>query len=82
MYRNPTATAELLFRDFVPSVTLEGAETLHDSVGRLNDWLREHPVDVVSVETLFIAPGATVLALQRQDPRAIQIVRLWYRERA
>jgi hypothetical protein len=87
----------IAFRDFIPQRqrkrllgVLADYENLHELVSRVNLWIEQHQVDVLSVETVLVTslPGdaeaspKTRMDSPGQTLSTYQIVRVWYREHA
>lgn len=82
------------FRDFVPEIKDKGGffskrsmEQLSESLDKANDWVTEHKINVVNIETIVLPQihgvgkeGSTDVAL----PMGVvstwyQFIRVWYR---
>ena len=86
----------IAFHDFIPRRQgrrllgmLTDYENLHELVTRVNLWIEQHHIDVLNVETVLVtsvpkeeeASLKVEMASQANVTSAIQIVRVWYRER-
>lgn len=83
------------FQDFIPQRqrrrllgVLADYENLHELVSRVNLWIEQHQIDVLSVETVLLTSlpsDAEASSKTRMDSpgttlSTYQIVRVWYRQ--
>jgi hypothetical protein len=86
----------IAFHDFIPRRqgkrllgVLTDYENLHELVSRVNRWIEQHQIEVLTVETILVTslPDETQASLKvRMDSQGTalstyQVVRVWYRER-
>ena len=87
----------IAFHDFIPRRQgkrmlglVTDYENLHELVTRVNLWIEQHHIDVLNVETVLVtslpkeneASSKVEMTSQANVISTIQIVRVWYRERA
>lgn len=84
----------IAFQDFIPQRqgtrflgVVRDYENLQELVSRANQWVEQHQIDVVNVETVMLPnlPGEEEMLKVRMDSAgmafsAYQIVRVWYRQ--
>src|SRR5215207_795091 len=85
----------IAFRDFIPQRQgkrylglLTDYENLHELVSRVNLWIEQQHIDVLTVETVLVtslpkedeASPKVEMTSQANVTSTIQIVRVWYRQ--
>ena len=85
----------IAFHDFIPQRqgkrylgTVTDYENLHELVSRVNRWIEQHHIDVLTVETVVVtslpkdteASPKLEMWSQANTTSAYQIVRVWYRQ--
>jgi hypothetical protein len=86
-------TMAIMFRDFIPQIqskklfgTLRDYEDPREIVTRINRWIEQEQITVLSVETLLMPkmPSAdaenvpTLLETYSEVPKSYQAIRVWY----